>query len=398
MSGIATAIVGSAIIGGVVSSRAAKGAAQTQKDAAQTASDTTLQAAREANALQWQMYQQAQATQSPYLQGGQMGYSALLGAMGLGSPTATGAPQYGSAGAQVGQGGRAQAGGAGGLVPNTAAGRATALGVNATQDPMYTSPADYADANAGRVRPLGVTVGEGAMTNRMVADGGPTSVGIPATNQDPTFNIPGVGDVGIQNFGATTPQLEQANQAFSGQLARQFNNQDLNAQMAPNYEFQLQQGLQALKANRAASGSLQTGQGLKDINDYAQNQASGAYAQAFSNWNTQQNQLYARLQGIVAPGSAAAANSATGAQNVGAGIAGTTMGGANASSNYLTGGAAANAAGQVGSANAWSNAIGSGAQGLAGYSIYNKLAGGGAAPAVAPGVIDAGTPMGIPVG
>lgn len=381
MSGIATAIVGSAIIGGVVSSNASKKAGDTQLKAAETASDTSLQAAREANALQWQMYQQANATMSPYMQGGQMGYSALMGAMGLGAPTATGAPAYGSASAQPAQGGRATAGGAGGLVPSTPAGRATALGAGGGIGGIINA--------AGQM-----------MANRAAGTGaGGTALGIPASSESPTTNIPGVGDVGIQNYGATAPQLQESNQAFQGQLARQFNNQDLNAQMAPNYEFQLQQGLQALKANRAASGTLQTGQGLKDINDYAQNQASGAYQQAFNNWNTQQNQLYQRLQGIVAPGSAAASTSATGAQNVGAGIAGTTVGGANASSNYLTGGAAANAAGTVGSANAWSNAIGSGAQGLAGYSIYNKLNPPGAAPAaVSPGVVDAGTPMAIPVG
>ena len=144
----------------------------------------------------------------------------------------------------------------------------------------------------------------------------------------------------------------------------------MNSQLAPNYQFQLDQGEQQLKASLAATGMLQTGEGLKDINNYAQNYAGNAYQNAFNNWNTQQNQLYNRLQGMIAPGSAAASAAGGAATSAGSGIAQTGMLGASAANNYMTQSAAANAAGTMGSNNALTGAIGSG---LTGYNNANQM-------------------------
>lgn len=81
MSGIATAIVGSAVIGGVMSSKAAGSAADAQVRASDNASATQLQAARESNELQLKMFDQNRADQEPWRQAG----ITALGQLGTGT-------------------------------------------------------------------------------------------------------------------------------------------------------------------------------------------------------------------------------------------------------------------------------------------------------------------------
>lgn len=75
--GIETAIIGSALIGGLASNKAAK----TQAGAAQSAADAQLQASREANALQQRMYEEGVARQQPFLAGGTEDYNRLRSLM-----------------------------------------------------------------------------------------------------------------------------------------------------------------------------------------------------------------------------------------------------------------------------------------------------------------------------
>jgi hypothetical protein len=81
---VAGAIVGSAVIGGVSSNRAAKAQAGAARDAA----DAQLQASREANALQQRMYEEGVARQQPFLQGGTEDYNRLRSLMS-GGPNAS---------------------------------------------------------------------------------------------------------------------------------------------------------------------------------------------------------------------------------------------------------------------------------------------------------------------
>lgn len=395
MSGIATAVVAGSVISGVIGSSAASSAADTQAQAATNAANAQLQATNNSNAMQWQMYQQGLVNQSPYLQGGQEGYAALLSAMGLGVPTAGGTntginPGASAAAPVVGPGSQPT----GTTAPpgvNATPGGGTANGappgmqVAAPTSGVGTNPNIPSVQGNGRgltgmtsangLSPIG---GPGAVAPTSASGINP-SAAVAAPGSAPaagSVNIPGIGNVAPTNYGATQSQLNSAGASVTpGQLTQQFNNSDLNAQLAPNYQFQLNQGEQALKASMAATGTLQTGQGLKNINDYAQNQAAGAYQQAFSNWNTQQNNLYTRLQGVIAPGASAATSASGAAQSTGSNIAQTTMAGTSAANNYNTSAAAAGAAGTVGQANAWSNAIGSGVNGYMGANIYNKYMG-----------------------
>lgn len=145
-------------------------------------------------------------------------------------------------------------------------------------------------------------------------------------------------------------------------LTHQFNAQDLNANLAPNYQWQLGQGQQAINAQNNATGGLVGGNAQKALQDYTQNFAGNAYQNAFSNYNTQRGNIYNTLASIAGIG-----QSAQNATNTAASNYGTNVG------NLATGAAAAQGAGAVGSANAWSGALGN-----AGniYSLSNILGSG----------------------
>jgi hypothetical protein len=146
----------------------------------------------------------------------------------------------------------------------------------------------------------------------------------------------------------------------SGYLTNQFNNQDLNANLAPNYAFQLQQGQQALANQQNASGGLVSGNTLKAMQDYTQNFAGNAYQNAFANYQGQRTNIYNTLASIAGLGQTAQGMSNTLATNYGTNTA-----------NLATGAAAAQAAGTVGAANAYS----SGAQNIGNAYLLSSLLG-----------------------
>jgi len=79
-----SAMIGSAVIGGVASNKAAK----TQANAAQSAADAQLTASREANALQQRIYEENIGRQQPFLKGGTEDYNRLRSLMS-GGPEAS---------------------------------------------------------------------------------------------------------------------------------------------------------------------------------------------------------------------------------------------------------------------------------------------------------------------
>ena len=123
----------------------------------------------------------------------------------------------------------------------------------------------------------------------------------------------------------------------SGQFSHQFNAGDLNANLAPNYKFMLDQGLGATNNQASVNGGLVGGNALKGINDYAQNYAQNGYQQAYNNYNSNQTNIFNRLSNIAGLGQTA--NNNTG--NVGMNLAG------NIGSAQMAGGAA-DAAGIMG--------------------------------------------------
>lgn len=148
----------------------------------------------------------------------------------------------------------------------------------------------------------------------------------------------------------------------SGYLTREFTNLDLNKYLAPNYEFQLEQGLGATRNLFNATGGLIGGNAQKGLIDYNQNFAGNAYQQAFGNFQGQRSNIYNTLAGIAGFGQTA--NQTT------ANLSGNT---ANAISSLGVGAANAGAAGTIG----MTNAIGGGLNTLGNMAYMNKLLGQG---------------------
>jgi hypothetical protein len=122
-------------------------------------------------------------------------------------------------------------------------------------------------------------------------------------------------------------------------FTRTFTAADLNANLAPNYEFMRQQGLGATAqgANVASPGSnVDLAKTM-----FAENYAKSGYQDALNNWRNQQTDIFNRLSGIAgigqtAQGSAQALGTQT-ANNIG---------------QLGIGGASALGAGQINAANA----------------------------------------------
>ncbi len=144
--------------------------------------------------------------------------------------------------------------------------------------------------------------------------------------------------------------LQNWNQTFQAPTAAQ-------AAQTPGYQFQLQQGTQAMQNSAAAQGGLLSGRTLADLNNYAQGTASTNYQNTFNNALTQyqsayntflnnQNNQYSRLMGLSGEGLQAAGGDSALLQNLGGDIA----------STMAQKGAAA-AQGTIGQANAIGGAI-----------------------------------------
>ncbi len=146
------------------------------------------------------------------------------------------------------------------------------------------------------------------------------------------------------------------------------------AEQTPGYQFQLQQGENALQNSAAARGGLLSGRTLADLNTYAQGTASTNYQNTFNNALTQyqsayntfqnnQNNTYNRLAGQQGVGLNAANTAGQITSNASGDIA-----------SLLAAQGKAAAGGTVGQANAWSGAIpGIGGALTGGYNFLKNL-------------------------
>jgi hypothetical protein len=138
-------------------------------------------------------------------------------------------------------------------------------------------------------------------------------------------------------------------------LASNYKPFDYNAMTAdPGYAFRLSEGQRALDQSAAARGGLISGNALKAATQYGQQMGSQEYTNAFNRYQAERAAQLNPLQSLAGLGQSAAttlgSTGATSAANVG---------------NLITGGAAANAAGQVGQANAITSGLGT-------YLNYNQ--------------------------
>jgi hypothetical protein len=139
--------------------------------------------------------------------------------------------------------------------------------------------------------------------------------------------------------------------------------------MSPAYDFQLQQGEQALQNSQAAQDGVLSGAALKGLINYNQNMAGTAFQNAFNDYQTQygnqfnqyqtQNQnIYNRLANLAQLGQNAASSTGMQATQTGANMA-----------NTMTAAGNAQAAGTIGTANAVNGAVNNGM----GYLMLNNM-------------------------
>ena len=140
-------------------------------------------------------------------------------------------------------------------------------------------------------------------------------------------------------------------------------------QADPGYAFRLSEGQKALDRQAAARGGLISGGALKAAQRYGQEMGSqefqNAYNRAFTGYGTEvarENQLYNRQAALAGIGQTATGQVAQAGQNY-----------ANTAGNLITGGAAAQAAGQVGQANAITGGLGTYLNYSQGNALLNAL-------------------------
>lgn len=177
----------------------------------------------------------------------------------------------------------------------------------------------------------------------------------------------------LQQLGATQADMDAAASRYggiggAGQFTETFKPSDLYED--PSYKFRLEQGMQQLKAAGAATGTLQTGQGLKDIVNYSQGKASEEYGNAYNRFMQNQQTAYGRIADLAGIGTSTAGNIGAAGQQTAQGIAGTTQTGVAASNAALMGGANAQAAGITQAGKAWGGGINSAAQNWMQYQQF----------------------------
>jgi hypothetical protein len=120
-------------------------------------------------------------------------------------------------------------------------------------------------------------------------------------------------------YGAETT-LQQMTQP-GGYLTQQFNPTQQQLEDYPGYQFQKQQGELALDSANSAGGSALSGPAMKSLMSFDQGLAASNYSNYFNQFQTQQNNIFNRLQGIASMGQNAAGNLGTAGANLGTGIA-----------------------------------------------------------------------------
>ena len=151
------------------------------------------------------------------------------------------------------------------------------------------------------------------------------------------------------------------------QFTKEFTSADLIKNLDPSYQFMLQQGL------GATGQAMNVGGGGSNVDlarqRFAQEYAKSGAQQAFTNYQTQQSNIYNRLSNLAGIGQAAQTQSNTLGSNT-----------ANALSQLGIGGASALGAGQVGAANAMAGAYGGVGNALTLSSLLTPQGGGGITP------------------
>ena len=130
--------------------------------------------------------------------------------------------------------------------------------------------------------------------------------GSPATAGTPgSFDQSGY-DTALADYNAQGSNAQGSNAQGSpdGMFTHQFGLQDF--QESPAYQFNLQQGQQALDKSANARGNLYAPQTLQDLSKFSQGQASNEWSNAYNQYNNNIGNIWNRLYGISSAGQSAA--------------------------------------------------------------------------------------------
>jgi len=193
-----------------------------------------------------------------------------------------------------------------------------------------------------------IVVGGGLIGSQLSASGQRSAAQTQANaSQAAQAQVLAAGQQGAQQYAPYQALGQTGVNALNEQLpylTRQFTNADLNANLAPNYQFMLGQGQGATLQNANVGGG---GSNVNLANQlFTQNYAQNAYQQAFNNYQAQQTNIYNRLSGIAQTGLTGATGAANAMIGTGTNVAGLTSGLGNAQ-----------AASQIGQANAYAGGV-----------------------------------------
>jgi len=159
-------------------------------------------------------------------------------------------------------------------------------------------------------------------------------------------------DLYSQQVGYQNPYQDIGRAGSQGLVANKdyfqhiFNKDDLTANLAPNYEFQLAQGQMANQRAGNMGGGALGGNALQGLQKYTQDYAGNAYQNAFNNYNTQRNNIYNSLANMANIGTTSAGQLANIGNTYGSNLANLSSNfGGNLTSSYGQGIGAANAYG-----------------------------------------------------
>lgn len=148
--------------------------------------------------------------------------------------------------------------------------------------------------------------------------------------------------------GGSTALSSLLDKLKSGQLGGSFTGADYLANKDPGYDFQLQQGQQALQNSQAAGNGALSGSALKELIGFNQGMASTGYQNAYNRWLSNQQNTYSQLSGLASLG-----------ENAGANVGNAGVGYSNNMAGTITGAGNAKAGGYMGVTNAFNQGVNS---------------------------------------
>jgi hypothetical protein len=323
---VAAAIIGSAVVGGVMNANAAKSAANAQSGAA-----------ADANALQKYIFDEQVKLQQPWRDAGIGGLNRLSYLMGL-SPTGYG---------------------------NGSAGGGNGLPTMETPEQIRARLAQKFTTTTGGATPTAPVTAWGNGGNEagmQSASGGATPT---VTTVDEAKLAAAIQAEQARQKAAYDAAMAKATQTAGndpnfGSLMDTFDLADFQAD--PGYQFRQDEGMKALERSAAARGGLFSGRAMKDTLRFSQGLASQEFGSAFDRFNVNKTNQFNRLASISGIGQTAANQTGGALANYGNNV-----------SNNIIGAGNAQAAGRVGSANAWNSAIGQGISSYQQNQLLNSL-------------------------